>query len=401
MSRALASRSRSTDLDLGEPVPSGPAPRRTAARRATDTIGAWRSDGAARWLFIWPAVILILVLSLFPLVASLALSVSKLVFAPGGVDLDFIGISNYQELLFGLERSHFLGVLRTPNPLGWAILAGTVVLAGAAWIRALRSGRVRPVGLVLRLVGGVFLFGFVGLLVQTLLADGGRPGAVVVTLIFVFAGIVLQYGLGLGLAMLAVQQVPLRRFFRILFLIPLTITPVGVGYMFLMMTDTSKGPLEPLWVALGLRDFTWVTDPWLARIAVVIGDTWQWAPFVFIVLLAALESLDQEVREAALVDGASRWQSFRHITVPALLPVSTTIILIRIIEGFKIIDMPNILLGGGPGTATESMTLEAYIDWNTLNLGRSAAIAYLLLILVSIVATVYVSFVRRRVTDLV
>ena len=83
--------------------------------------------------------------------------------------------------------------------------------------------------------------------------------------------------------------------------------------------------------------------------AVIIGDTWQWTPFVFIVLLAALEGLDQEVHEAALVDGASRWQSFRHITMPALLPVTTTIVLIRIIEGFKIIDMPNILLGGGPG----------------------------------------------------
>ena len=102
----------------------------------------------------------------------------------------------------------------------------------------------------------------------------------------------------------------------------------------------------------------------------IIGDTWQWTPFVFIVLLAALEGLDQEVHEAALVDGASRWQSFRHITMPALLPVTTTIVLIRLIEGFKIIDMPNILLGGGPGTATQSMTLQAYIDWNTLNLGR-------------------------------
>jgi multiple sugar transport system permease protein len=109
--------------------------------------------------------------------------------------------------------------------------------------------------------------------------------------------------------------------------------------------------------------------------------------------------MDQEVREAAMVDGASRWQSFVHITVPAILPVTTTIILIRLIEGFKIIDMPNILLGGGPGTATQSMTLQAYFDWSSLNLGRSAAIAYLLLIVVTIVATAYVSFVRRRVTD--
>jgi multiple sugar transport system permease protein len=396
----LASSDSSLELDPREPVPTGSALRVRATRRATDTLGAWRSDGAARWLFIWPAVLLILVLSIFPLVASVALSLSKLAFHQGGVDLKFIGFSNYQQLLFGLERSHFLGVLKTPNPIGWAIVVATVALSAYAWIRAARSGNVRPIGLVLRLVGGILLVGFVWILVQALASDGGRPGALIVTLIFVFAGILFQYALGLGLAMLLVQQVPWRRFFRIVFLIPLTITPVGVGYMFLMMTDTSKGPLEPLWVALGLRNFTWVTDPWLARLAVIIGDTWQWTPFVFIVLLAALESLDQEVREAALVDGAGRWASFRHITMPAILPVTTTIVLIRLIEGFKIIDMPNILLGGGPGTATQSMTLQAYIDWNTLNLGRSAAIAYLLLILVSVVATVYVSFVRRRVTDL-
>ena len=396
----MASSDSSLELKPEEPVPSGSALRGRATRRATETLDTWRSDGAARWLFIWPAVILILVLSIFPLIASVALSLSKLAFHQGGVDLKLIGFSNYQQLLFGLERSHFVGVLKTPNPLGWAILLGVFALTAYGWIRAVRSGKVRPIGLVLRLIGGILLVGFVWIIVQALASDGGRPGALIVTLIFVFAGIVFQYALGLGLAMLLVQQVPWRRFFRIVFLIPLTITPVGVGYMFLMMTDTSKGPLEPLWVALGLRNFTWVTDPWLARLAVIIGDTWQWTPFVFIVLLAALESLDQEVREAALVDGAGRWASFRHITMPAILPVTTTIVLIRLIEGFKIIDMPNILLGGGPGTATQSMTLQAYIDWNTLNLGRSAAIAYLLLILVSVVATVYVSFVRRRVTDL-
>jgi multiple sugar transport system permease protein len=374
--------------------------RSRATRRATDTLAAWRSDGAARWLFIWPTVLLILVLSIFPLVASLALSFSKLAFHQGGVDLKLIGFANYQQLLFGLERSHFLGVLKPPNPIGWAVVVATAALCAVAWVRTVRGGSVGGVGLVLRLFGGLLLVGSAWIVVQALASDGGRPGALIVTLIFVFTGIVFQYALGLGLAMLLVQQVPWRRFFRVVFLIPLTITPVGVGYMFLMMTDTSKGPLEPIWVSLGLRDFTWVTDPWLARLAVIIGDTWQWTPFVFIVLLAALESLDQEVREAALVDGAGRWQSFRHITLPAILPVTTTIVLIRLIEGFKIIDMPNILLGGGPGTATQSMTLQAYIDWNTLNLGRSAAIAYLLLILVSVVATVYVSLVRRRVTDL-
>jgi multiple sugar transport system permease protein len=130
----------------------------------------------------------------------------------------------------------------------------------------------------------------------------------------------------------------------------------------------------------------------------MIGDVWQWTPFMFIVLLAALEAQDREVVEAAHVDGASRWQAFRYITLPAILPVSTTIVLIRMIEAFKIIDLPNILTNGGPGTATESLTLEAFFDWRTLNLGRSAAVAYLLLILVTIVAVTYVNLVRRRVT---
>jgi multiple sugar transport system permease protein len=395
----LASNGSPITLDPGELTADGGAPRTREPRRAIPSLGALRSDGAARWLFIWPTVLFILGLSLFPLVASVALSLSKLTFRKGGIDLTWVGFSNYQSLLFGLERSHFLGVLKTPNPIGWAILIGAIGLMAWAWTRAVRSGRYGPFGLVLRLFAGVVFVGFVWILVQAMASPGGRPGSLIVTLIFVFIGIGLQLVLGLGLALLAVQQVPWRRFFRVVFIIPLTITPVGVGYMFLMLTDTSKGPLEPAWVALGLRDFTWVTDPWLARAAVIIGDTWQWTPFVFIVLLAALESLDQEVREAALTDGASRWQSFRHITMPAILPVTTTIVLIRLIEGFKIIDMPNILLGGGPGTATQSMTLQAYIDWNTLNLGRSAAVAYLLLILVTVVATVYVSLVRRPVTE--
>ena len=146
---------------------------------------------------------------------------------------------------------------------------------------------------------------------------------------------------------------PGRRFFRVVFLIPLTITPVGVGYMLRMMTDTDMGPMVPIFRALGLSHYTWVNDAWSARVVVILADSWQWIPFMFIVLLAAIEGQDQEVLEAAFVDGATRGQAFRHMTVPAILPVSTTLILIRMIESFKMIDMPNILLGGGPGTATQ------------------------------------------------
>jgi multiple sugar transport system permease protein len=166
-----------------------------------------------------------------------------------------------------------------------------------------------------------------------------------------------------------------------------------------MLADTGKGPLQPLWAAVGLSDFSWVNTPWGARIAVMVGDIWQWTPFMFIILLAALEAQDVDTAEAAMVDGASRWRIFRHVTLPAILPVCTTVVLIRLIEAFKIIDLPNILTNGGPGTATESLSLHAYIRWRTLNLGQSAAIAYSLLFIVTVAALSYVNVVRRRVAE--
>jgi multiple sugar transport system permease protein len=398
----LASSDSSFDIESGGPVPAGSDQDRGARSRKFSSFGfARNTEGSARWIFIWPTVLFVLCLSIFPLVGSLTLAFSNLVFQKGRIQIDFIGFSNFQTLLFGLERSHFLGVLRAPTPIGWAIMA--VGIAGTTWlfVRAARSGQLGPFNLAVRLIAGVLFVGFLWLLVQSIASVGGRPGSLIVTMIYVFVGITIQYLLGLGLALLAVQRLPGRRFFRVVFLIPLTITPVGVGYMFRMMTDTGKGPVAGLWGALGLQNYTWTTDPWAARIAVIIGEAWQWTPFMFIVLLAALEAQDQEVLEAALVDGASRVQSFLRITLPAILPVSTTIILIRLIESFKIIDMPNILTGGGPGTATQSLTLQAYLDWRTLNLGRSAATAYILLIVVTIVATMYISFVRRRVTETV
>ena len=355
-----------------------------------------RTDALARWLFIWPAVLVILLLSIFPLVASLVLSVSNLVFKQGSIAIDFVGLDNYQALIFGTERKTFLGVLRTPTPLGWLLILGSIALAVWWFRRSVRGGQLGPFGLAVRLGACFVLVGFAWLLAQALLGEGGRPGALIVTMILVVGGIALQYTVGLLLALLAVRRIPGRRFFRVVFLIPLTITPVGVGYMLRMMTDTGMGPMVPIFRALGLSQYTWVNDAWSARVVVILADSWQWIPFMFIVLLAAIEGQDQEVLEAAFVDGATRRQAFLHMTIPAILPVSTTLILIRMIESFKMIDMPNILLGGGPGTATQTMALESYFSWRTLDLGRSAAIAYLLLITVTIAATAYGSLVRRR-----
>jgi multiple sugar transport system permease protein len=381
-------------LTRGRPV----ATRGVLEARTTRTGSALGPNFAVRTAFIWPALLVILFVSIFPLFASLYISLSRLELARGGFTFHFIGVENFRELLFGGERTHFLGVSRPLTALGWVVLVAGLALLCWGLARAWRGG-VSLVGMAFRLVGAFIGAAGLWLLTHTLLSHGGRPGTVVVTLVYVAVGIAAQFLLGLGLAHLLTQGLPGQRFFRVVFLLPMMITPVGVAYMFRMLTDTSKGPLEPLWAAVGLTDFSWVTSPWGARVAVMIGDIWQWTPFMFIVLLAALESQDLETVEAAMVDGANRWQTFRHVTLPAILPVCTTVILIRLIEAFKIIDLPNVLTNGGPGTATESLSLHAYVRWRTLDLGQSAAVAYSLLFIVTLVAVAYVSLLRRRFAE--
>jgi multiple sugar transport system permease protein len=105
----------------------------------------------------------------------------------------------------------------------------------------------------------------------------------------------------------------------------------------------------------------------------LIADIWQWTPFMFIVLLAALESQSTEPLEAGLVDGANSWQLFRYITWPEILPISLTLILIRMIEAFKIVDLPNVMTNGGPGTATNRYP-QAFI-LGAASIRRSTAVA--------------------------
>jgi multiple sugar transport system permease protein len=354
-----------------------------------------------RWAgsaFIWPAVLVVLLLSIFPLIVSLYLSLSRLQFVPGGFQITFVGLANYRKLFLGSEQTHFLGVIGKTSWLGWLLIAAAVVLLAWSLARYFAAGRVSVGGAIGRVLGAAIGGALIWLMARTL-SVAGRPGTVGVTIIYVFVGILFQYLLGLGLAMLCTQRLPGRRFFRVVFLLPMMITPVGVAYMFRMLTDTTKGPFKPIWELLGLLNTSWVNTPWGARAAVMIGDIWQWTPFMFIVLLAALEGQSVEQVEAATVDGANAWRVFWHITLPDILPVSTTLILIRMIEAFKIVDLPNVLTNGGPGTATESLTLQAFINWRTLDLGGSAAIAYVLLFLVTFFAMSLVNFVRRRVVE--
>ncbi|MDJ0944769.1 MAG: sugar ABC transporter permease [Kiloniellales bacterium] len=351
-------------------------------------------DRQVAQLLILPTVLILLGLSIFPMLISAYLALSKFSLAPGGYQLRFVGFRNFKKLLFGSQQFHFLGTFGSLAWFEWLLLLAAAAGVVFGFLRYLRRGRVSPVGILGRLIAGSLALALLLLLLITLNAPG-FPGSLVVTLFYVLAGVALQFGLGLGLALLCAQQIRGRNFFRVVFFVPLMVTPVGIAYAFRMLADMGKGPFAPVWQLFGLAEFAWSADPWSARLVVLIGDTWQWTPFLFLILLAAIENQPRDQIEAARIDGASSWQVFRDITWPAIAPVAATVVLIRLIEAFKIIDLPNVLTNGGPGIATESMTLHAFIAWRTQDLGGSAAVGYMLLFVAVVSCVSFFNFVVR------
>ena len=246
-----------------------------------------------------------------------------------------------------------------------------------------------------RLTGGIRFVGLQNFI--TLFNDARFWNTARVTVIFVIGAVGLQYLMGLGLALLLNQEIRFRRFFRVTFLIPMMLTPAAVAYAGRMLFNEGAGPINDIIKSLGGPQIPWFSNPTLALPSLMLLDAWEWIPFMMIVMLAGLQSLPPEVFEAARVDGAGDWQTFRHITFPMLLPVSITAILIRSLEAFKLFDIVVVMTGGGPGTATEPVTLYAYIvGMKHGNLGYASAIAYSLLVMIVIFSMISLNSLRRR-----
>ena len=369
-----------------------------AAVTASDTVPppglAERFDRHAGRLMVLPAVIVLLCFAIFPLIISAYLALSRFALAPGGFTLSFVGTLNFRKLLTGSQQYHLLGTFGPFGPVQWVIVGVVAALILYFLGRYLFSGRATVFGTLGRLITASLAYALTVLVTATALA-GGVPGTMVTTLIYVGVGVTAQFLLGLGIALLCAQAIRGRNFFRVLFFVPLMVTPVGIAYTFRMLADMQKGPFAPLVQSFGVGEWSWATEAWSARLMVLVGDTWQWTPFMFIVLLAAIENQPRDQVEAARIDGANGFQIFRDITWPSIAPVAATIVLIRLIEAFKIIDLPNVLTGGGPGLATESMTLHSFIAWRTQDLGGSAAVGYLLLFVSTIVCVSFFNFVVR------
>jgi multiple sugar transport system permease protein len=275
-------------------------------------------------VFIWPAVLIVLLISIFPLIYSLTTSFMSFRLVPP-TPPRFVGLDNYASLL--------------QQPRFWNVVATTTAIS--------------------------------------------------------FIAVALQYAIGFACALALHAKVPGERLLRVGLLLPMLLAPVAVALIARMVFNPTMGPLNQLMSLIGLPNLPYLTDATWALGSIIAVEVWQWTPFVILIMLAGLQTLPDDVYEAAALENATPWQQFKGITFPMLLPISAAVVFIRLIESFKIMDTVFVMTGGGPGISTETLTLFAYQEgFKKFNLGYTSALSFLFLVVILVIGTVYLALLR-------
>lgn len=203
------------------------------------------------------------------------------------------------------------------------------------------------------------------------------------TLVFVTIVTSVELSIGGILAWITHKEIKGRKFFNTLFLLPMMIIPVVIGYTFETLFY-AKGPVNGI---LSLLIPVGVRTPWLAKgnlafITIILADIWNWTPLMFLILLSGFTGLPKEPLQAARVMGASSWQIFKSIQLPLLRPIIVVAIVIRFMESLKVFDKVMLLTRGGPGTSTETLSIYLYrVGWEHLNVSQGAAMSLIVFVL--------------------
>ena len=201
-------------------------------------------------------------------------------------------------------------------------------------------------------------------------------------MIFSVLSISIELVAGMAVAVLVNTKMKGLRLARTLLLIPPMIAPAVVGLNFRWLLNTQFGLVDALLRAVGLPDAPWLTDPNWALASIIIADVWQNTPLMVLLFLAGLQSIPQDPLEAAAVDGASAWAIFWHIVLPLMRPVIMIALMLRIIDTFRGFDIVWLMTQGGPGGATNLLTVYAYLlAFQGVDFGHASAVSYMALIM--------------------
>ena len=237
---------------------------------------------------------------------------------------------------------------------------------------------------------------FVGLdnYVKLFTTDARFRNSVVITFYFTVLGVTIQTLLGVTLALLFNRQFWGRGLLRTLAILPMVATPVAIALIFVMMFHPSLGVLNYFVTSLGLPPATWTYASSSVIPALVLVDTWQWTPLIMLIVLAGLAALPHEPYEAAMIDGASKWQMLWLITLPLVRPAIVTAMLFRLIDSLKTFDIIFVMTQGGPGGASD--TINIYLFNTAFSYFQMGTASSMVVIFFSIILGVSLLVVRVR-----
>lgn len=221
--------------------------------------------------------------------------------------------------------------------------------------------------------------------------------SVVTTAKFTVFVVVIEFLVGLAIALLLNNIQKGRNFFFTIIIVPMMITPIAVGLIWRLLLHSDLGIVNYLLSQIGISGRAWLADANIALPTVMSIDIWQNVPYMVLVILAGLVTLPTEPYEAAAIDGASRVQSFFRLTVPMMIPTFSVVLLLRTITALKTYDLIFVLTRGGPGTTTEVISYHIYQQaFRYLEIGKASAMSYLLLIMIIPIAFMFIKISRNR-----
>jgi multiple sugar transport system permease protein len=251
--------------------------------------------------------------------------------------------------------------------------------------------------LAMSLSRGAFLIGeweFAGLSnFGRALTDARFWKAIITTLEFAVPSLLIELVLGMLVALFFNRRMALTQLTRPLILLPMMVTPVVVGLMWAVMYNADFGIVNYLLGLIGIKRVLWLASPIYSKLAIIITSVWEWTPFAVLIFVAGLQGLPAEPFRAARVDGATSWQIFWRLTLPLMMPKILVVVLIRTIWLLQLFDVVWVITAGGPGSATETVSMYIYKQaFHFFDLGYAAALCFVFLVIITVICTVIIRF---------
>ncbi|MFD1362437.1 carbohydrate ABC transporter permease [Lentibacillus salinarum] len=215
--------------------------------------------------------------------------------------------------------------------------------------------------------------------------------AIMVTLLYTLFAVSIEIVLGFTLALMVSKDGKAMRYLRWVLIIPMMLSPLVVAIVFRLMLNTDMGIINYLLQGVGLPKINFLGEPTLAFMSLVFVDIWQWMPMCFLIILAGLQALPQDPFESAAIDGASKFQIIRFVTIPMLKPILVVALVIRTMDALRTFDQVFVLTQGGPGRATETISFLMYrTSMKFTDFGFAAAGLFIVLIITIIISTILI-----------